>query len=381
MVFQAKILYFTFWGLWLYRVIVEKIKDRLLHKETKIPLYAQVLLHTSTQCFVLFFIFGCLLYNSLHETITCLTTYDWLNPAKFNSTAPSAEREIPYWLRAVSFGTPVATLITFCFSAFHVAAHAYTNGQDFMTGQRDRCMQVLALPMVYGTMSFKSVLRFWSLYTGAVSDTFPGPWEAQKAHILDLSEANYDTGDLYEAWALYQFGQLCLYQIERAFKNKPEVGELMEATKSLTTLGVATFVITCFLQATYKIAISMYENITNVVLDTKNIAPYFTGMGLISSSVAITNVVKVELGFHHELTSIRPASKFWSTKVLVSIAFMQEIVIDRLLVSFLTDLERQLLYSSLICYEIVAITGLHWVAWHIDEQYLFREKDGSFLLG
>jgi len=222
--------------------------------------------------------------------------------------------------------------------------------------------------------------RFWSLYTGSVSKDFPGDWDAQKAFIFDMSLANYDTGDLYEAWALYQFGQLCLVQIDKTFKNKSESKELLDATKSLTTLGVATFVVTCFIQATCKIALSMYEHITGIAMNKHTLQPYLTGMGLVSSSVAITNVVKIELGFHKQLEPLRPASKFWSTKILVSIAFMQEIVIDFLLSSVLNELERALLYASLICYEIVAITGLHWVAWHIDEGYLNRDKDGVLLL-
>jgi len=380
MVFQAKILYFSFWGLWIYRVVVERIKNYIVEKKVEPNKISKLLLHTSTQCFILFFIFGVLLFNSMHETLTCMLDYGWLDSAKFQSNAPAAVRELSLWLRLISLGTPVATLLTFCMSAFHVASHAYTNGADWMTGQRDRCMQVLALPMVYGIMSFKSVLRFWSLYTGSVSKDFPGDWDAQKAFIFDMSLANYDTGDLYEAWALYQFGQLCLVQIDKTFKNKSESKELLDATKSLTTLGVATFVVTCFIQATCKIALSMYEHITGIAMNKHTLQPYLTGMGLVSSSVAITNVVKIELGFHKQLEPLRPASKFWSTKILVSIAFMQEIVIDFLLSSVLNELERALLYASLICYEIVAITGLHWVAWHIDEGYLNRDKDGVLLL-
>merc|ERR1740121_1496156 len=52
---------------------------------------------------------------------------------------------------------------------------------------------------------------------------------------------------------------------------------------------------------------------------------FFYGAGFVASFAAIGNIMQVERGFHGSLEEFRPCMKFWGTKVLVSIAFLQDL--------------------------------------------------------
>eukprot|EP00747_Dinoflagellata_sp_TGD_P107198 gnl/TRDRNA2_/TRDRNA2_170057_c0_seq3.p1 gnl/TRDRNA2_/TRDRNA2_170057_c0~~gnl/TRDRNA2_/TRDRNA2_170057_c0_seq3.p1 ORF type:complete len:182 (-),score=39.76 gnl/TRDRNA2_/TRDRNA2_170057_c0_seq3:223-768(-) len=104
---------------------------------------------------------------------------------------------------------------------------------------------------------------------------------------------------------------------------------LFKSVDNLTTQGIMSFVIACFLQSCWFLAISTsvyYEWLSPD--QSQKLAPnadsVLLGMGLMASSAAIGNVVSVEHAFEDALDEFQPFLKFWGTKVLVSIAFMQE---------------------------------------------------------
>ena len=71
-----------------------------------------------------------------------------------------------------------------------------------------------------------------------------------------------------------------------------------------------------------------------------DVGKYLFAAGFIASTEAISNVVTVERTFHAHLTEFRPSPKFWSVKVLVSIAFLQE---TALYLTSYSDLQQRLI--------------------------------------
>merc|ERR1712070_982877 len=55
---------------------------------------------------------------------------------------------------------------------------------------------------------------------------------------------------------------------------------------------------------------------------------FFVGAGCVSSMAAISNIKEVEEIFHDVLHSFRPSGKFWATKILITIAFIQSVLLE-----------------------------------------------------
>merc|ERR1712226_1176367 len=81
---------------------------------------------------------------------------------------------------------------------------------------------------------------------------------------------------------------------------------------------------------------------------------YLYGACFLASCLGISTVIKLELNFHHELDYFKPFWKFWSVKIMVSIAFLQKIALG-----FLPSFQLNLAYSALVCYELLGIALLH----------------------
>merc|ERR1711879_231296 len=94
-------------------------------------------------------------------------------------------------------------------------------------------------------------------------------------------------------------------------------------------------------------------------------------MGCVASSVAICNMIQIEKTFCYELLNFHPFLKFWGTKILVSIAFLQTIVFNLPVPPFkhMSTLQMNVTYSVLICYECLLISVLHMYAWRADEDW------------
>merc|ERR1711934_436968 len=97
---------------------------------------------------------------------------------------------------------------------------------------------------------------------------------------------------------------------------------------------------------------------------------FFLGAGFIASFAAIGNIMIIEEDFHHLLTEFRPALKFWGTKILVSLAFLQSILIS----VFLTprgwsEIQSDLMYSSCLGLECLLIAIFHIKGWKAEEEW------------
>merc|ERR1719329_504095 len=90
-------------------------------------------------------------------------------------------------------------------------------------------------------------------------------WETNKALAMQRFDSCFFVADLYEAWALYQFGMLTLEQVNISLNRKNprrrssseqdnQLQELLTshaAVAQLMWLGVFLFIIVCLLQAGY----------------------------------------------------------------------------------------------------------------------------------
>merc|ERR1712228_471387 len=96
----------------------------------------------------------------------------------------------------------------------------------------------------------------------------------------------------------------------------------------------------------------------------------FTGMGTIASFAAIENIIVVEHAFGETfLSAFSPARKFWSAKVLVSLSFMQKIVLSCPPFLYWSETKQNLLFSSVICFECFLIAIFHMLAWQHQESW------------
>merc|ERR1712100_579850 len=103
---------------------------------------------------------------------------------------------------------------------------------------------------------------------------------------------------------------------------------------------------------------------------------FFLGAGFIASFAAIGNIMIIEEDFEHLLLEFRPSLKFWGTKILVSLAFLQSILIS----IFLTpngwgEIQSNLFYSSMLCLECLLIAIFHLKGWAADEEWYHDYED------
>lgn len=269
---------------------------------------------------------------------------------------------------------------------------------------RDKAIQIMLLPVIYSCVAYSNVIRLMNLFTGA-ADLCSTEWtlnfKEKKEYTLALYEANLSMADFYEAIALFHFTSLTVGHIKETFLREAHKRSNLERTKSeinrndpvirvtevmsgLVTSGVMSFCITCMLVFGRGLHLVFQMAINKQVVtpaEEGSLPAMLSGAGLVASTVAIGNVVRVEIEFHHELEAFQPAAKFWSTKVIVSIAFIQEAALgllgntsimpaDRVL----SPLQINLLYCSLMCYEVLLVALLHVVAWPPNVNITREEK-------
>merc|ERR1712113_761405 len=97
--------------------------------------------------------------------------------------------------------------------------------------------------------------------------------------------------------------------------------------------GTHAFILTCLLQALFYVAqiwmVSLeLQTVEAFVKKTAQAKFYFQGMGLIASSAAISNIILVEADFETFLHEYKPFLKFWGTKILVTMGFIQGIFLS-----------------------------------------------------
>lgn len=349
------------------------------------------------------------------------------------------------WLRTFVLLSPVAICITTVMCWFHTEGHVFEIHKDLARRvKHDRAVQIIALPAVFGVMALASMVPVLELVTGSVDSAalstpfgmdlsnVPFHWAAGQAAILGapvvaldaeqklrLALWRYETcfyvADLFEAWALYQFGKLALEIIGDSFAKResmqgPEchpsgvdatsMQDLLAshaAVTSLTWLGMVTFVVVCVAQT----AFSLWPYLGGSQEDTRTIMLHFQVAGFVASSAAIYNVYVVERAFHRHLAACSPVLKFMTVKILVSLSFFQRgllvvlhacnqnlpEVVKRVVslvplvgdIVNLTEVQLHLFYPALILFECLLTATMHLWAWSSEEVWYDPELENPEL--
>eukprot|EP00929_Paragymnodinium_shiwhaense_P037683 TRINITY_DN20038_c0_g1_i2.p1 TRINITY_DN20038_c0_g1~~TRINITY_DN20038_c0_g1_i2.p1 ORF type:complete len:306 (-),score=77.90 TRINITY_DN20038_c0_g1_i2:395-1312(-) len=280
----------------------------------------------------------------------------------------------------------------------------------------DMTVTILSLPMVYGIMSYKSVFRCWQIMTnnvGSVEEHYYSSFDERKAFLEEMYESNFVVGDIYEAFSLLVFGKLTIMVVKRSLKVtladrvkgttkegswtatsnlqdlKGSGDEVLEWTVNLvntlaevTTDGIKLFVLACTLNAMYLLTVSTcaymrwfpeyfgkdgsFQTDAVKMQSTK----FFSGAGFIASFAAIGNIMRIEEDFEEALEEFKPFWKFWGTKILVSLAFLQSILFKALPpFSSLSTERSNMLFAILLCYECFFVALLQLKAWHYSESW------------
>jgi len=313
-----------------------------------------------------------------------------------NEIQHMVDQRSPY-LRWLSLVSPIFLVLTFVVTVANtsrqVRAVADKKGGINAHPGHDAAILIIALPVVYSLMCFKSVSRMWMIcanWTGGglhdvVDFNNHHSWIGRLVVCQNMYKTNFMVADVYEAWALYQFAWLTLEVIStQRTKRKDaasadgsvDIDHSQQGIEALTMQGIYLFIIGCLLEAAYYLFTTSVEAFFGAAALKFTIATtrikeqvhfFFLGVGSIASSAAIGNVVTVELTFHSLLEEFRPAGKFWSTKILVSIAFLQSLLLYVPPFNNLSTTEANLFYASMLCVECFGVSLLHWFAWPSDE--------------
>ena len=347
----------------LFRQFFLCIEDHLPRKvlgfRCKFPLW----LHWYTWYFAFCF---CLMLWQTHDMyIDVMSVSSWLDPLvteqyantslirESGMTNTSLDHQYQEWkdeasledwqlLRFFSMMSPVWLCCNFWVSAHHAYLHVKRIGTRTLRScpMRDSTIRILGLPLCYGLVSFKSVVRMWQLvidHVGTIESSHFTSYEARRDFVCEMYESNFMVGDIYESWSLAVFGALLMDYIKMqmgpgggpAQLTRTNSGTAGEAEKNylmiqqnlgfLTVAGIRLFFWTCLIQSTYTIFVTgmgfyftgdsaFYTNETlegffspdpakestfqsEYVKETSK--TFFLGAGFVSSWAAIQNIMQV----------------------------------------------------------------------------------------
>lgn len=331
------------------------------------------------------------------------------------------------WLKLFAVSCPLWCLGTFIVCVVHSRDHIkimqHKNegklSKNGATLWNDEIIFILALPMIYGLMSFKSVIRCLQIcinhvpvsgQTGA-SATMYHSYEERKSFLLEMYAANFAVGDIFETLALVTFGKLISDYLNRMMletkaemtqhhvqdRNIAKFTAATETVANLTVAGVQLFCLACLMAGGWDLLVTTmpfyFPKVLPDMFDTNinetthkpigklqqegtraTAETFFLGFSFAASFAAIGNIMTLEENYHHFLDKFGPSLKFWGTKILVTLACVQAMVINSVFGSWST-IQRNLLYSCFLCLECFLIAIFHYWAWGADEEWLNLQHD------
>jgi len=260
------------------------------------------------------------------------------------------------------------------------------------THQRDRAVQVLLLPPVYGLFALDSALCALAVMWGAVVRDDVDSLSEWNEHVRlrdEIYVSSFEVAELYEAWALWCFGKVCVQYVGLHLGTGDAARELFRPLQRITMLGISTFVSVYVVKSAYLLILSVLrsppfelhvcrwgkgsaaENDAAEASVACGWERFFSGAGFTASSIAIYNMFTFEHSLEPFLMGFKPRLKFLTVKLLLSLAFIQDFVIQvasHLLLGLSRE-QRQLLYSSLICIEVLVIACLQVPAWNARDSW------------
>jgi len=312
--------------------------------------------------------------------------------AALSKSGHSAFESYSGWFQCLIWSAPVLSMITFCTVSMQTLQHIGKINDDSAVQRHDRAVQIILLPLVYGTTSFTALTR---LYRVTLQEDVPKEYYEDQ---LYKAETTVMVGDLYEAWALYQFGQLTLELIESSIakqglsereEERAAARALMvahTAVESLAWVGVLSFVIICVMESGATVYIMTFVPTDEQIESYEMACTQFTTAGFLASCVAIYNVFVVETTFHHFLDAYSPWLKFLTVKFLVSFAYFQAVFFDccRYALTIAPGLQYipvlgevlkfeevtfEVFYNCLMALECFFVAMMHLWAWRHNEEW------------
>jgi len=334
--------------------------------------------------------------------------------------APAAAPSSPQWVidevslrpypfvRWASILSPLPVFATWVICGWDTWTHAQViwRRESGSTEAHDLAIQIIALPMVYSLLSLSALVRMWKVMSNFFGEPSEEPWALRRDRAMEIYEAAYQVADLYEAWALHHFAVLAMQVLRKCFQtsggqlvDRPDTSApvyqawagtlkgLHKSVRSLTMQGIWSFVIVCAVQSMYGLTAPLLEEafeasfpkIVEAMAQNKDkVRFFFLGMGTVASTAAICNILQIERTFHLELLHFKPFWKFWGTKVLVSIAFLQSLLFMLPIPPFrgMSTVQANLTYSTLMCYECLLLSLIHMYAWSAQERW-YQEHGGD----
>lgn len=312
--------------------------------------------------------------------------------------------KIPGWLKVMVYVAPAVAWLTFGLGSHQVYQHILCIQEESAVLRHDRAVQIIVLPMVYGVMCLSCLIK---CYAFLVNDD-----NLRTTEQMPLAVAQAETclwiGDLYESWALYQFGVLSLEVMESSLKKMSHSEDQDERAASrallvahpavvrLTWLGIMSFVLVSVADSAVALwYLTFGTGYPNLVSKFNSAEGQFDVAGFLASCAAIFNIYVVESQFHHFLEEFHPFLKFLTVKILVTFAYGQQYIFVILQMVYgmspasaqgvmthipvlgwvmtCSQAEFYLFYSALLVVECLMIGLMHMWAWKDSE--LWYEQD------
>lgn len=339
--------------------------------------------------------------------ITVILAYDsfYFIQVATSDLGRSSWDTMPAWLRPWILACPAVCLVTLVASGIQTFTHVeriHEGSADAKVALwHDRAVQIILLPPIYGIMAMSSLTRMYA-YIGSEAHPYSADNKEMLHRSLSRSETCFWVGDLYEAWALYQFGWLVLDVLDQtiiAGEESPNIEKKSAAhglrrsygaVKRLAWLGVFSFLVVCIAEAGWSLWLLTFETSMTAKGFDQSMSKFVVA-GFLASGVAIYNVFVVEEEYKDTMKSFHPRLKFFTVKILVTFAFMQRGIfkiwawvgtlmphgmrkwVDK--TPFLGDVmnmpaaQFEMFYAALIITECFLVCMMHYWAWHSEEDW------------
>lgn len=343
----------------------------------------------------------CSLLLALVFVIFCYDAY-YFYMTTTTTDGKATWESMPGWLRPWVLVAPGICLLTFVGSAVQTWQHVEQIRNESAVDRHDKAVQIIMLPAVYSVMGMGALTRVYT-FLGSESDPYAPANQEDLHRALARGETCFWVGDLYESWALYQFGLLTLDVLKSNFKFESQCGKteseraaalaLLGATpavESLVWLGILSFVVCCVAQAGWALWLLTFDS-HETSREFDDSMSQFTMAGFLASCSAIYNVFIVETSYSRYLDSFYPIWKFFTVKILVTFAWVQKTVFKVLMnvntmlpphakkfcdgipilgqIMSFPKAQFELFYGCLIMTECLLVCICHYWAWNSSEEW------------